>query len=93
MELEKRGRPAVLIAEEPFVRAGRAQARMLGIPDLPVISLGAHLTQLPRDGVRERVDGVIEAIAEGLRRQGAEPEVQSPASKVQSLRGRAQGSR
>ena len=92
MELEKRGRPTVLIAEEPFVRAGRAQARMLGIPDLPVISLGAHLTQLPRDGVRARVDDVIEAIAEGLTRQGAEPEVQSPTSKVQSPRGRAQGS-
>ncbi len=68
MELEKRGRPAVLIAEEPFVRAGRAQARMLGIPELPVISLGAHLTQLPREGVRERVDGIIEAIAEALQR-------------------------
>ena len=66
MELEKRGLPAVLIAEEPFVRAGRTQARMLGATDLPVISLGAHLTQLPHEGVRARVDEVIDAIADAL---------------------------
>ena len=72
MELERRGLPAVLIADDPFVRAGRTQARMLGVADLPVISLGAHTTTLPREAMRQRVDQAIEDIAEALLRDKAE---------------------
>lgn len=68
MELEKRGRPTVLIADDPFVRAGRAQARMLGAPDLPVVSLGAHTTTLPRADLHARVDAAIDQIVAGLLR-------------------------
>ncbi|MBI4307626.1 MAG: hypothetical protein HY684_02345 [Chloroflexi bacterium] len=35
--MEKKGIPAVLIAHDRFEAAARAQARALGLPDLPVI--------------------------------------------------------
>jgi hypothetical protein len=59
----------VLIADDPFVRAGRTQARMLGAPDLPVVSVGSHTATVSRDVLRERVDKVIEQIVAGLIRE------------------------
>lgn len=66
MELEKRGLPAVFLADEGFVRPAHAQARMLGVPELPVLSLGAHTTTLAREAMRARVDEVIESIVDAL---------------------------
>ena len=45
---------------------------MLGVADLPVISLGAHTTTLPREAMRERVDQVIDSIAAALLRDKGE---------------------
>jgi len=53
-ELRKRGLVAAVICSDPFLKLGRNQARVLGVPDLPLIVIAHPLGGLGLDGVKER---------------------------------------
>ena len=53
-ELRKRGLVTAVICSTPFEKLGRAQARVLGVPDLPLVMIQHPLGGLGMDGVRAR---------------------------------------
>lgn len=53
-ELRQRGLVTAVICSEPFLTLGRNQARVFGVPDLPLIVIPHPLGGLARDAVRER---------------------------------------
>jgi hypothetical protein len=53
-ELSKRGLVTAVICSEPFLKLGKNQARVFGMPDLPLIVIPHPLGGLALDGVRER---------------------------------------
>jgi hypothetical protein len=54
-ELRKRGLITAVICSTPFEKLGRAQARVLGVPDLPLVMIEHPLGGIPMDAVRARV--------------------------------------
>lgn len=72
MNLEKLGIPTVTFVTEPFVSAARTHARVLGLPDVPLIIVSQdYLVEESDDAVIERdrdvFDQVVAAISEGER--------------------------
>ncbi|HKA40148.1 MAG TPA: hypothetical protein VKD25_10275 [Burkholderiales bacterium] len=53
MEIAKRGRAAVTICSTAFTTLGRAQAKALGIPALPIAVIAHPFGLRKRDEVRE----------------------------------------
>ena len=53
-ELRKRGLLTALICSGPFLTLGKNQARVFGVPDLPLIVIPHPLGGLGLDGVKER---------------------------------------
>ena len=53
-ELRKRGLITAVICSTPFEKLGRAQARVLGVPDLPLVMIEHPLGGLSMDAVRAR---------------------------------------
>lgn len=53
-ELRKRGLVTAVICSDPFLKLGRNQARVFGVPDLPLIVIPHPLGGLGLDGVKER---------------------------------------
>ena len=53
-ELRKRGVFAAVICTEPFLKLGKAQAKVFGVPDLPLLQIQHPLGGLNLDKVRER---------------------------------------
>ena len=53
-ELRKRGLITAVICSTPFEKLGRAQARVLGVPDLPLVMIQHPLGGLAMDDVRAR---------------------------------------
>ena len=53
-ELRKRGLVAAVICSDPFLKLGRNQARVFGVPDLPLIVIPHPLGGLGLDGVKKR---------------------------------------
>jgi hypothetical protein len=53
-ELRKRGLVTAVVCSEPFLKLGRNQARVFGVPDLPLIVIPHPLGGLALDGVKER---------------------------------------
>ena len=68
-ELRKRGLSAALICSEPFVKLGQTQARVLGIPDLPLVLIPHPLGGLSLDKVQERANVAIPQVADLIREQ------------------------
>ena len=70
-ELRKRGLVAAVICSDPFVKLGRNQARVFGVPDLPLIVIPHPLGGLGLDGVKERAGAatpqVVNLIKEHIR--------------------------
>jgi hypothetical protein len=69
-ELRKRGLITAVICSTPFEKLGRAQARVLGVPDLPLVMIQHPLGGLEMDDVRARADqampGVIALLQERM---------------------------
>lgn len=62
--LEGRGTPAVAIGTEPFLPEAEEQARVLGMPDLRLITVPHPIQPTPIDRVRSYADGAVaEAVA------------------------------
>ena len=53
-ELSKRGVMSVMISSAPFIKLGRAQAAVFGVPGLPIIEIPHPLGGLQLASVKER---------------------------------------
>ena len=53
-ELRKRGLSTAVICTEPFLKLGTAQAKVFGVPDLPLLKIQHPLGGLNMDKVIER---------------------------------------
>ncbi len=58
-ELRKRGLVTALICSDPFRSLAANQARVLGVPDLPLVMIPHPLGGLSLDGVRARAEVAI----------------------------------
>ncbi len=67
-ELRKRGLTAVVICSTPFEKLGRAQARVFGVPDLPLLVIQHPLGGIDLDGVRARAQQASAAVVDVLRK-------------------------
>lgn len=54
-EVRKRGVAAAVVCSEPFVKLAKTQAKVFGVPDLPLIVIQHPLGGLDMEGVRARV--------------------------------------
>jgi hypothetical protein len=66
-ELRKRGLTTAVICSTPFEKLGRAQARVLGVPDLPLVMIQHPLGGLEMDDVRSRAGQATSAVVDLLR--------------------------
>lgn len=53
-QLTKRGLLAAVVVSDSFMKLGKAQARVFGVPDLPLLEIRHPLGGLNMDQVRER---------------------------------------
>jgi hypothetical protein len=53
-QLTKRGLIAAVVCSDSFTQLGTAQARVFGVPDLPLLKIPHPLGGLAMDKVRER---------------------------------------
>ena len=71
VELRKRGLITAVICSTPFEKLGRAQARVLGVPDLPLVMIPHPLGGLEMDDVRARADQAMPGVIALLRERMA----------------------
>ncbi len=53
-QLTKRGLLAAVVCSDSFMKLGKAQAKVFGVPDLPLLQIKHPLGGLNMDQVRER---------------------------------------
>jgi hypothetical protein len=53
-QLRKRGLIAAVVCSDTFMKLGTAQAKVFGVPDLPLLKIQHPLGGLTKDKVRER---------------------------------------
>ena len=53
-QLTKRGLVAAVVCSDTFMKLGTAQAKVFGVPDLPLLKIQHPLGGLQMDKVRER---------------------------------------
>jgi hypothetical protein len=70
-ELRKRGLVTAVICSEPFLKLGKNQSRVFGVPDLPLLLIPHPLGGLDLEGVKARaahaVPKVLALIRETLK--------------------------
>lgn len=66
-ELRKRGLGAAVICSGPFLKLGQAQARVFGVPDLPLIVIPHPLGGIALDEVRSRAEVAIPKVVDLLK--------------------------
>lgn len=57
--LRKRGLTTAVIVSGPFVKLGQSQARVFGVPDLPLIEIQHPLGGQSIEGVKARADHAV----------------------------------
>lgn len=62
VELEDRGLPAVALHTHTFMNSVVTHARAYGRPDLRSLSVPAPIANAGRDAVRQKAEGVVDAI-------------------------------
>ncbi len=55
-QLTKRGLVAAVVCSDTFMKLGSAQAKVFGVPDLPLLKIQHPLGGLQMDKVRERAE-------------------------------------
>ena len=55
-ELRKRGLVTAVVCSNAFLKLGQTQARIFGVPDLPLLIIPHPLGGLDLDGVKGRAD-------------------------------------
>lgn len=71
-ELRKRGLVAAVICSGPFLKLGQNQAKVFGVPDLPLIVIPHPLGGLALDAVRERAAVAIPPLVQMIRERAGE---------------------
>jgi len=71
VEVAKRGRVAVTICSTAFTTLGRAQARALGNPELPIAVIAHPFGLRARDEVREMAQQCVQDIATLVTEEGS----------------------
>lgn len=66
-ELRKRGLVAAVIVSEPFLKLGKTQARVFGVPDLPLLLIPHPLGGLALDEVKARAGHAIPQVLQLIR--------------------------
>ncbi len=66
-ELRKRGLVTAVICSGPFLKLGQAQARVFGVPDLPLIVIPHPLGGLSLDDVKGRAEVAIPKVIDLLK--------------------------
>ncbi len=66
-ELRKRGLVTAVICSGPFLKLGQAQARVFGVPDLPLIVIQHPLGGLGLEAVRQRAEAAIPQVVSLIR--------------------------
>lgn len=57
--LRKRGLTTAVVCSDPFVKLGQAQARVFGVPDLPLLVIPHPLGGLAIDQVKARAEHAL----------------------------------
>lgn len=70
--LWKRGLVTAVICSEPFVKLGKNQARVFGVPDLPLIVIPHPLGGVALEAVRERAGVAAPRLVELIRERSRE---------------------
>ncbi len=63
-ELRKRGLSAAVILSGPFLSLGKNQARVFGVPDLPLLLIPHPLGGLDLEGVKGRAAHAVPQVLE-----------------------------
>ena len=67
-ELRKRGLVTAVICSEPFLKLGKNQSRVFGVPDLPLLLIPHPLGGLDLDGVKGRAQHAIPQVVELIKK-------------------------
>ena len=67
-ELRKRGLVTAVICSEPFLKLGKNQSRVFGVPDLPLLLIPHPLGGLDLEGVRSRAQHAIPQVVELIKK-------------------------
>jgi hypothetical protein len=70
-QLTKRGLIAAVVCSDSFMKLGRAQAKVFGVPDLPLLEIRHPLGGLAIDQVRERAAAALPQLTGLLKKQVA----------------------
>jgi hypothetical protein len=68
-QLTKRGLIAAVVCSDSFMKLGKAQAKVFGVPDLPLLEIRHPLGGLAIEHVRERATVALPQLTEVLRKQ------------------------
>ncbi len=63
-ELAKRGISSVVICSAPFVPLAKAQARVFGAPDLPLVVIPHPLGGISQEEIQRRADNAVPQLME-----------------------------
>ena len=69
VELRKRGLVTAVICSDPFLKLGKAQARVFGVPELPLVMIPHPLGGLSVEQVEGRALVAIPQVAHLIREQ------------------------
>ncbi len=61
-QLRLRGIPTAVICSTPFQNLGKAQAKVFGVPDLPLVMIPHPLGGIGLDQVKQRAGHALESI-------------------------------
>jgi len=68
-ELRKRGLSTAVICSEPFLKLGKNQARVFGVPDLPLLLIPHPLGGQDLEGVKARAAHAVPKVLELIKEQ------------------------
>jgi hypothetical protein len=70
-QLTKRGLIAAVVCSDTFMKLGTAQARVFGVPDLPLLKIQHPLGGLNMDKVRERASVALPQLMQLMKEKQA----------------------
>jgi hypothetical protein len=68
IDVERRGRPAVVLVSSEFEEDAHASALAFGMRDLPIVTVPRPLTNLDHDAIRKLTEDVLDQLVAGVTR-------------------------
>lgn len=69
-QLTKRGVLAAVVCSDSFMKLGKAQAKVFGVPDLPLLQIKHPLGGLDMQKVRERAEAALPQLFQFIKTAG-----------------------